>query len=387
MLSDSGYSVMGSHMPYLPTLRGTDIYLDPVYREETHGAHSDQKAPVRSSQVLKCTAGEINYGSQVTDNWAQRCIMSFLEDFYTPEVLTPEFAYSESGVYRQISTYSDLYGYLQYIKSLPLNDSPEIFGLHNNASITLAQNESFALLGTIVQLQPKTLMVGGRSSEEAGALMPSMFCQPVSGAGKSMDTVLVQEVIRYNKLLEAVAQTLKDLLKALKGLVVMSSQLQLVASSLRNYTVPERPEEKQRQSPSPPPSLGKGRPRRRRICLLVLDKNHPPMPVHGCGFCSLLAHFAKSGNATLGWHCHPCFHLLPWSPDKSGLGKSTLANSPFLIDMCRGCKLLKAEELFSSEEEASLLLTLTRNMTASENSQQRLLWMLLTQAQGRRVVE
>lgn len=44
---------------------------------------------------------------------------------------------------------------------------------------------------------------------------------------------------RYNKLLEVVAQTLKDLLKALKGLVVMSSQLELMASSLYNNTVPE----------------------------------------------------------------------------------------------------------------------------------------------------
>uniref|UniRef100_A0A672VCG1 Dynein axonemal heavy chain 1 n=2 Tax=Strigops habroptila TaxID=2489341 RepID=A0A672VCG1_STRHB len=204
-------------------------------------------------KVLKYTAGEINYGSRVTDNWDRRCIMSILEDFYKPEVLTPEFAYSESGIYKQISTNSDLDGYLQYIKSLPLNDSPEIFGLHDNANITFAQNESFALLGTIVQLQPKTLMVGGCSKEELveetarGILekVPApMNLQEVIHKypllyEESMNTVLVQEVIRYNKLLEVVAQTLKDLLKALKGLVVMSSQLELMASSLYNNTVPE----------------------------------------------------------------------------------------------------------------------------------------------------
>lgn len=44
---------------------------------------------------------------------------------------------------------------------------------------------------------------------------------------------------RYNRLLEVIAETLKDLLKALKGLVVMSSQLELMASSLYNNTVPE----------------------------------------------------------------------------------------------------------------------------------------------------
>ncbi|NXU12627.1 DYH1 protein, partial [Pardalotus punctatus] len=204
-------------------------------------------------KVLKYTAGEINYGGRVTDDWDRRCIMSILEDFYKPEVLSPDFAYSESGIYKQISTSSDLSGYLQYIKGLPLNDSPELFGLHDNADITFAQNETFALLGAISQLQPKTITLGGCSREEIveetskdilEKLPDPMDLQEVIRKyplryEESMNTVLVQEVIRYNKLLEEVAQTLKDLLKALKGLVVMSSRLELMASSLYNNSVPE----------------------------------------------------------------------------------------------------------------------------------------------------
>ncbi|XP_071611851.1 dynein axonemal heavy chain 1 [Heliangelus exortis] len=204
-------------------------------------------------KVLKYTAGEINYGGRVTDDWDRRCIMSILEDFYKPEVLIPEFTYSESGIYKQICTSSDLNGYLQYIKSLPLNDSPELFGLHDNANITFAQNETFALLGAITQLQPKTLMVGGHSREELveetskdilAKLPGSMNLQEVIQKypllyEESMNTVLVQEVIRYNKLLEVIVRSLNDLLKALKGLVVMSSQLEMMASSLYNNSVPE----------------------------------------------------------------------------------------------------------------------------------------------------
>lgn len=44
---------------------------------------------------------------------------------------------------------------------------------------------------------------------------------------------------RYNRLLQVITQTLRDLLKALKGLVVMSLQLELMAASLYNNTVPE----------------------------------------------------------------------------------------------------------------------------------------------------
>lgn len=44
---------------------------------------------------------------------------------------------------------------------------------------------------------------------------------------------------RYNRLLNTIRGTLNDLLKALKGLVVMSQQLEEMANSLFNNQVPE----------------------------------------------------------------------------------------------------------------------------------------------------
>ena len=55
---------------------------------------------------------------------------------------------------------------MAYIKSLPINDTPEIFALHSNANITFAQNETFALLNGLVKLQPKSSGGTGRSMEE-----------------------------------------------------------------------------------------------------------------------------------------------------------------------------------------------------------------------------
>uniref|UniRef100_A0A8C0W387 Dynein axonemal heavy chain 1 n=1 Tax=Castor canadensis TaxID=51338 RepID=A0A8C0W387_CASCN len=204
-------------------------------------------------KVLKYTAGEINYGGRVTDDWDRRCVMNILEDFYNPAVLSPEHSYSASGVYHQIQPTYDLNGYLSYIKGLPLNDMPEIFGLHDNANITFAQNETFALLSAIIQLQPKSSSVGGQGREEIVENVAQNILlqvpEPINLQKvitkypvlyeESMNTVLVQEVIRYNRLLQVITQTLKDMLNALKGLVVMSSQLELMAASLYNNTVPE----------------------------------------------------------------------------------------------------------------------------------------------------
>ena len=55
---------------------------------------------------------------------------------------------------------------MAYIRNLPINDTPEIFGLHDNANITFAQNETNMMLEGLVALQPKLAVGGGKSREE-----------------------------------------------------------------------------------------------------------------------------------------------------------------------------------------------------------------------------
>ena len=47
-----------------------------------------------------------------------------------------------------------------------------------------------------------------------------------------MNTVLVQEIIRYNKLLKVMYDSLINVKKALKGLIVMSEELEKLSNSL-----------------------------------------------------------------------------------------------------------------------------------------------------------
>merc|ERR1712136_49025 len=58
-------------------------------------------------KVLTYTAGHINYGGRVTDDWDRRCMMSILSDYYNDEVLKTNHTYSESGLYKQIDTDCD----------------------------------------------------------------------------------------------------------------------------------------------------------------------------------------------------------------------------------------------------------------------------------------
>ncbi|XP_065194434.1 dynein axonemal heavy chain 1-like [Sycon ciliatum] len=204
-------------------------------------------------KVLTYTAGHINYGGRVTDDWDRRCLMNILHDFYDPTVLKDDHAFSPSGIYHQFPGNTEHQVYVEYIKNLPINDTPEIFGLHENANITFAQNETFSLLDGLLTMQPKTGSGKGRSREEVVSETANSILERVSDPlnlsavmkrypvlyEESMNTVLIQEVIRYNRLLTTVKRTLRDMLKALKGLVVMSAELEKMFNSLYNNAVPD----------------------------------------------------------------------------------------------------------------------------------------------------
>ncbi len=79
--------------------------------------------------------GEITYGGRVTDFWDQRNLTTILKKFFSPQTLEPGYKYSASGTYFA-PEYDTLKEYREYIDLLPINDDPEIFGMHQNANIT-----------------------------------------------------------------------------------------------------------------------------------------------------------------------------------------------------------------------------------------------------------
>lgn len=131
--------------------------------------------------------------------------------------------FSESGVYKTIEP-GTIDDYVSYIKGLPLNPHPEAFGLHENAEITTNQSTSRTILELTLSVQAKSSSGGGKSREEIIAdiskelegktppVLPydDIVEQYPTMYNESMNTVLVQEIIRYNKLLVVMARMLKD---------------------------------------------------------------------------------------------------------------------------------------------------------------------------------
>ncbi|CAF0708408.1 unnamed protein product [Brachionus calyciflorus] len=196
--------------------------------------------------------GEANYGGRVTDDWDRRCLKTILSDFFNPKVaLENKHKVSPSGLYciPPKGKYED---YVEFIKNLPSTQYPEVFGMHENVDISKDLQATKLLFDSILLTLGSTSSQSGDSdkqlmeiSKDILAKLPPNF--NIESAihkyptkyEESMNTVLVQEMERYNKLTTVVRSSFQNLQKAIKGLVVMNQELESLANSLLIGKVPE----------------------------------------------------------------------------------------------------------------------------------------------------
>jgi len=216
-------------------------------------------------EALTYVTGHVNYGGRVTDDIDRRCLMCILARYYTKNVVDDdEYKFSESGTYfsPKVGSHDTL---MDYLRSLPMIDNPEVFGMHANANITFQLQETRSIFETVLSIQPRVSggHGEGKSPEELVDEMcnstlsslppdfshdspgfsaqdhaPGLFTKLPNGAYRSLDTVLLQELDKFNRLIRAMRISLADLQKAIKGVVVMSAELEMMFTSFQNNQVP-----------------------------------------------------------------------------------------------------------------------------------------------------
>lgn len=141
--------------------------------------------------------------------------------------------------------------YQDYIQILPNVDHPEVFGQHTNADIVTQITENAAMFKTMSSIRKQTTSTGGGSSEDRVKLLAKDILNKlppiidyentlkVIGANKKpLDVVLLQEIERYNKLLNMARKGLVELQKAIQGFVVMTEELEEMFNSMLLGQVP-----------------------------------------------------------------------------------------------------------------------------------------------------
>jgi len=202
-------------------------------------------------EVLVNLIGHINYGGRITDDWDRRMVLCVLMSIVNPGIQADDFPLAPGDAYLSPEP-NDIEYYRETIRGLPINPHPNVFGLHENADIACAQAETLELCEIMLSLQPKVSTGGGKSKDDVVresciALVEKNFklfdMDAMSKAypldyNESMNTVLVQEAMRFNRLLAIVNKSLAEMLKALKGLVVMSADMEAMHMSLYTNGVP-----------------------------------------------------------------------------------------------------------------------------------------------------
>lgn len=134
----------------------------------------------------------------------------------------------------------------------PNFDKPETFGQHSNADIASLIGETRLLFATLLSMQVQTTSSDGadnaenKVSDQAKDLLLNTpdeinYEQTAKLIGimrSPLEVVLLQEIERYNALLDEMRTQLRNLRRGIQGLVVMSSDLEDIYSAISEGRVP-----------------------------------------------------------------------------------------------------------------------------------------------------
>ncbi|OXB58804.1 hypothetical protein ASZ78_016002 [Callipepla squamata] len=202
-------------------------------------------------EALTYLTGECNYGGRVTDDKDRRLLLSLLSTVYNKDIEQDKYMLAPGDEY-YIPPHGPYESYIKYLRSLPNVTHPEVFGLHENADITKDTQETNQLFSGVLLTLPREAGGGGRSpqktvedlAQDILSKLPADFdveevmkMYPVRYE-ESMNTVLRQELIRFNRLTEVIRSSLVNIGKAIKGQVLMSSELEEVFNSVLMGKVP-----------------------------------------------------------------------------------------------------------------------------------------------------
>ena len=195
------------------------------------------------------------YGGRVTDDWDRRTLYSILEDFYNDKVINDEVFNINNLEEYSIPFYENYESYLnKFENELPDNDRPEVLGLHPNALIRKQMEESRSLLNSFANLNKgdsnpsnansaKNVILNNINEQANKKLIRNFNIEEVKKKfpliyEDCMNSILIQEIMRYNSLLTLVFKTLEDTLKAFQGLIPLTDEFEEVANQVVSNKTP-----------------------------------------------------------------------------------------------------------------------------------------------------
>eukprot|EP00340_Litonotus_pictus_P012496 CAMPEP_0170538444 /NCGR_PEP_ID=MMETSP0209-20121228/103311_1 /TAXON_ID=665100 ORGANISM="Litonotus pictus, Strain P1" /NCGR_SAMPLE_ID=MMETSP0209 /ASSEMBLY_ACC=CAM_ASM_000301 /LENGTH=3072 /DNA_ID=CAMNT_0010840135 /DNA_START=28 /DNA_END=9246 /DNA_ORIENTATION=- len=230
-------------------------------------------------KAIKYLYTDCIYGGRVTENLDRRTLHALLSDFFSQNILDNENTIVNNCKEYTIDYLDDYTKYLTKFELLPEITSPEVVGLHKNALIKKDSDSNMNMLRSLGTLdigstedhneekqenKSKSSEANLKQTNETNKneVNPKMkiLKQIVEEAEKRlikgfnidivrskfpleykncMNSILIQEVMRYNSLLKLVFTNLKDVTDAYNGLLPLTDEIEVLSNSLIANKTPE----------------------------------------------------------------------------------------------------------------------------------------------------
>lgn len=214
---------------------------------------------------LKYLIGDAMYGGRVSDGMDRRILVTYLEEYMGDFLFDDcqKFCFSQVGFDYMLPEWGGIENYSGMVETLPMTNSPAVFGLHPNAEIGYYSNAVKEMWMDLISLQPRTAGGGGGMSREdyiattakdVNAKIPLtsmdvgtydllqtrvlLLHRNGTDTITPCQVVLLQELERWNNLVKKMALSLLDLRRALVGEIGMSDELDSLGDSLFNGFLP-----------------------------------------------------------------------------------------------------------------------------------------------------
>ncbi|XP_067910592.1 dynein axonemal heavy chain 10 isoform X4 [Heterodontus francisci] len=231
---------------FLVCMEILNTYLTKAYEQ------NDTRIPWGS---LKYLIGEVMYGGRCIDSFDRRILTTYMDEFlgdFIFDTFQPFHFFHNDDVDYKIPEGEIKDDYIEEIESLPLANTPEVFGLHPNAEIGYYTQAARSMWEHLIDLQPQTGESGsgmgrdeyiGRVAKDIESKLPTLFdldtiYKKFAVQITPTTVVLLQELERFNLLIDRMSRSLVELQRALVGEVGMSNELDEVARALFNGHIP-----------------------------------------------------------------------------------------------------------------------------------------------------
>lgn len=148
-------------------------YLIGEVRRHTHTQQRDHHGmriarPSLISRCLLVSVVQCMYGGRVTDSFDRRILTTYLNEYMGDFVFDSHqaFFFARVGFDWVIPEWGGIEHYTDMIESLPLDNSPQVLGLHSNAEIRYNTQSVRSIWRNVIDLQPRTSATGSGMSRD-----------------------------------------------------------------------------------------------------------------------------------------------------------------------------------------------------------------------------